>query len=434
MKRYIVTAIAFLVVLSTARAQSETSSFDVDGIKVIFKPTLKNIINVRLYFRAGVGDYPANKAGLENLAIEAATQCGTKKHPGQDFRDAADKYSIIVSGTAEEDYGYAQVDCMDKYFDPAWELFTEAVITPTFSEKDVEQLRDRFITRIRATQSSPDTWLDHLLVKNGFEGTPYATDPDGTEESIKAITIDEMKTYYNTLLNKNRVFLVVVGKIDKEALIKKIHASFGNLPVKLYQPVVYNTPAFNDNKVLTESRDIPLSYIGAIMNAPKFTDPDYVPFRMSLAVLSGVLFSQLRTNLHLSYDQGAEMVTQQMPYSKMFVSTPKPKEAVETMAFLLKRVKQLSLGNTDVKQLKGEFITRNYVTQQSSSALTENLGRAEILGGWEYEEHLPDMIDKATPEQINAAFNKYLTGLRWSYLGNPAGAADAAEAFRQPIN
>lgn len=434
MKRYILTVALFVGVLTQVKAQSATTSFDVDGIKVIFKPTLKNIINARLYFRAGVADYPANKAGLESLAIEAATQCGTKKYPGQNFRDAADKYSIIIGGSAEQDFGYTSVDCMDKYFNQAWDLFTEAIMNPTFSPTDVELLRDRFITRTRGTQSSPDKWLDHLIMQNGFEGTPYATDPDGTEQSLKGITIDEMKAYYSSILNKNRVFLVVVGKINKQELIDKIHATLAAMPAKPYQPVNYQTPAFTDNKVLVEKRDIPLAYVGAIMNAPKFTDADNVPFRLGMGAFGGLLFSQLRTDLHLSYSQGADVETLLMPYAQMYVSTPKPKEAVKAMAFLLKKIKEVTLNNAGMKELKGEFITGNYVKQQSSSALTESLGLAEILGGWEYEEHLPDLIDKVTPAQINAAFNKHLVGLRWSYLGDPGLANDAADAFKQQIN
>jgi zinc protease len=62
------------------------------------------------------------------------------------------------------------------------------------------------------------------------------------------------------------------------------------------------------------------------------------------------------------------------------------------------------------------------------------LGLAEILGGWKYEEDLPAMINNVTPNQINHAFNKYILGMRWCYLGDPKLADDAADAFKEPIN
>jgi len=434
MKKYILTLILVIAVFAIGHAQSETTSFDVDGIKVIYKPTQKNIINVRLYFRAGVSNYPANKAGIESFAIEATTQCGTKKYSGNALRDTADKYSILISGSSVQDYGYTQVNCMDRYFNSAWDLFTEAVMNPVFDPDEVQLLRNKMITRTNGFQSSPDSRIDQLVMQNGFEGTAYATDPDGTEESLKALTVDELKTYYSSILNKNAVFLVVVGKISRDELISKIKASFGAMPAKEYTPVVYQLPAFNDNKVLVEKRDLSTNYIGAIMNSPKFTSADFVAFRLGMGAFSGLLFRQLRTNLHLSYSQGAHVEMLQMPYAEMYVSTTKPKDAVGAMATLLKRVKGINLSDRGLKEMKSGFITSYYTKQQSSAAITGNLGKAEILGGWQYEEKLPDFVDQVTVEQINSAFNKYIIGLRWSYLGNAALADEATNAFKQSVN
>jgi len=434
MKKYVLSLILLIAGSAVVMAQSETTSFDVDGVKVIFKPTQKNIINVRMYYRAGVSNYPASKAGIESFAIEATTQCGTKKYSGNEFKDIADKYSILISGSSVQDYGFIQLNCMGKYFNNAWDLFTEAVMNPTFNENEVQLLKNKLITRTKGFQSSPDTHLNQLIVQNGFDGTAYATDPDGTEESLNALTADDLKSYYNTILNKNAIFLVVVGKIDKEELISKVRASFAAMPARPYTPVVYQLPAFNDNKLLVEKRDLSTNYIGAIMNSPRFTSADFVPFRMGIGVFSGLLFRQLRTNLHLSYSQGAHVEMKQMPYAEMHVSTTKPKEAVNAMTALLKKVKSVVFNERGLEEMKGGFITSNYIRQQSSAALAGNLGNAEILGGWEYEENLPAMIDKVTAEDINRALNKYIIGLRWSYLGNQALADDAADAFKQPIN
>jgi zinc protease len=70
MKKIFVTFLLICGSLSVT-AQTETTSFDVDGIKVIFKPTLKDIVNVRMYYRGGVTNYPASQAGIESFALEA---------------------------------------------------------------------------------------------------------------------------------------------------------------------------------------------------------------------------------------------------------------------------------------------------------------------------------------------------------------------------
>lgn len=52
MKRIVIN-IYFLFIALGALAQSKATSFDVAGIKVILKPTQKEIINVSMYYRGG---------------------------------------------------------------------------------------------------------------------------------------------------------------------------------------------------------------------------------------------------------------------------------------------------------------------------------------------------------------------------------------------
>lgn len=434
MKKYLFTLILLAVGITTVTAQSETTSFDVDGIKVIFKPTLKNIINVRLYFRAGVSNYPSSQAGIESFAIEATTQCGTKKYPGSTFQDIADKYSILIDGSSEQDYGFTEFNCAYKFFNQAWDMFTDAIMNPTFEDSEVQLLRNKLIGRIRSAQSSPDSRIDQLAMKNAFGGTAYATDPDGSEGTLAALNPDDLKNYYQSILNKNEIFLVVVGKIDKDELIKKVKASFASVPVRPYSPVTYDQPVYNDNKLLIEKRPLATNYIKAVMNAPQFTSDDFVPFRIGMSAFGSVLFRELRTRLHLSYDPSADVSLLQMPYAEMSVSTTDPREAVQQMTVLLRKVKGITLSEDGLKEMKNGYITSNYIKQQSSAAIAANLGKAEILGGWKYEDNFATLIEHVTPQQIRDAFNKYIVGLRWTYLGNAAPAEQANEAFKQPLN
>jgi zinc protease len=170
-----------------------------------------------------------------------------------------------------------------------------------------------------------------------------------------------------------------------------------------------------------------------IMNAPPCNSTEFVPYRMGLAAFGGALFASLRTQRNLSYSQGAYANPGQMPYGIMFVSTAQPKEAVQVMTDMLIKVKNYGLSPVGLQHLQGSFITNYYMSEQSSSAIAGSLGEAEILGGWYLAESLPGLVQKATPEQIKDAMNKYIVGLRWSYLGKSSLADDAADAFKVAV-
>ena len=56
-----------------------TKEFTVGGIKIIYKPSIKEIISVRLFVRGGTANYSKEQEGVETLALAVATQGGTKK-------------------------------------------------------------------------------------------------------------------------------------------------------------------------------------------------------------------------------------------------------------------------------------------------------------------------------------------------------------------
>ena len=75
----------------------------VNGVKVIVQPSGNEIVQVLTLFKGGVQNYPADKAGIEDLAITALTECGTKKDSKNSFKDKLDKVSAEIEGTAGMD-------------------------------------------------------------------------------------------------------------------------------------------------------------------------------------------------------------------------------------------------------------------------------------------------------------------------------------------
>jgi zinc protease len=430
MKRIFLTLILTTVCFTAIFAQAETTAFDVDGIKVIFKPTVKNTVSVRVYFRGGVSNYTAQQAGIERLALGAVVGCGTTKHTANEFKDAADYYSIDFGNSAEYDFSDVELSCVAKYFDKGWALLSEAINHPVFDANEVQMLKNNVISALRAEESTPDKHVEQLMMKNAFKGTVYDTDPDGTEETITALTPTDLKSYYTTMLNKNKMFIVIAGKITKEDIIEKVKAAFSAIPSAPYVPIALTEPVWNDNNTLAEARSLATNYIDGIMNAPVMSSPDYIAYKLGISAFSGTLFSVLRTQHNLSYDPGAFVTNLRMPYTVMYVSTTNPAEAITLMVSELNRVKELTVTNKSFNQMKSSFITSNYMKLQGSSAITGNLGLAEVMGSWTYFENMPAMLEQVTPQQITQAMQKYPVGVRWSYLGDIEAAKQANDAFR----
>ncbi|HWK04633.1 MAG TPA: pitrilysin family protein [Puia sp.] len=424
-----------MLVLTTRAQVAPTSSFDVEGIKVILKPTIKQIVHVSIYFRGGVNNYPAEKAGIEKMALKGALDCGTAKYATGIFKDKADGIGAQLNAVAGLDDGRISLNCIVKYFNEGWDLLAAAVATPVYEEGSFGIMKQKLIGELQQADGNPDTKLRTLAISSAFKGTPYAIDPSGTNAVLTGLTAGEVKNYYfGTLLNKSRIFIVVVGNVTREDITAKIKATFSALPAGTYAPQTAQAPSFGSSPVTVEERAISTNYILGIMNAPAYSSPDYVPFMLSFWELHGLMFSEIRVRRHLSYAPNADLHATLLPFADMYVSTTDPKTSVEVMGNCLRFMKNKDIARRSLNQIKALYITSSYKRQESSDALAETLGRAETLGGWEMEEQLPALIQKTTRSEMSDAFSKYVGGITWTYLGDKGKANEAMGAFSKSVN
>lgn len=418
MKPYILTFI-FILFLFSARSQTKAVSFDVNGLKVILRPTQKETISMSMYFRGGVMNYKPEQAGIENLALAAASSCGTKNYSVDDYKELADEYGINIGGSSEIDYGTISMDCISKYFEQGWKLFSDAVANPIFDKSEFQSTKERIISGIYQLHASPESRIEQMSMQAIFDGSQYSTEPKGKDLTVSGFTADSVSNYYhNQLLNRSKMFLVVAGKITKEALEKKINESFKGIAAKPYTPPVYHQKAIEGEHLLTEQRDLATNYISGVMNAPVMSSPDYAPFMLAINALSGNLHYELRVKQGLSYAPGATIKMQQMPYTSMYVSTTQPKKSFQAMVAVYNSIRSGRYSQSFLDGIKKDHRLRYYRHQESSSSIVDDLGEAEVLGGYKMEEDMLDNINKVTLEDIGKAFEKYAKGAIWLYLGD----------------
>jgi zinc protease len=418
MKNYILGIFICFYALGV-NAQSKTTTFEVNGLKVIFRPTQKETVSIAMFYRGGVMNYFPESAGIENLALSAATNCGTKNYSVHDYKELADEYGINISGASTTDYGVISLNCINKYFNQGWKLFSDAIVNPVFDKAEFDNQKERIISVTHARDAVPEAIVDEMTMANMFKGTRYSTPPLGTETTLRKLNTDSIKNYYyNTLLNKERMFLVVAGKISREDLEAKVKAAFASLKGAKYMVPSYPDTALVGNKLFTSQRSIATNYISRVMNAPKMSSPDYPAFKLAITVLSSYMHFKLRTEQALSYAPGATVKTLQMPYTSLYVSTTQPKKSVQGIMEAFTDVKEGSYNTNVIKEIQKSYRLDSYSDQESAVSLVSNLGKAEILGGYKLEEDLVAKVSAVTPEDVARVYNKYLTGAIWIFVGN----------------
>ena len=414
-----VSLLILLLITATGFAQNNTVEFTANGLKVILRQTQKETLVMSMYFRGGSANYSPANAGIESLALSGIIECGTSKYSANDFNDQIDEYGLHLSGEATKDYGIVKLSCISSYTDEAWKLFSSAISSPVFETQKFNLLKDQKINELKSGLSDPDARLKQLAQEFAFATTSYAINPDGTVASLASLNRDAVKDYYyNTLLNKNRMFLVVAGNITKEYLEKKIQDAFSEIPAKAYSPAIIKSPLFTQDSYTIESRPIATNYVSGILNAPTLNNPDYPAFRLAVTILHSALFDVLRLSKHLSYAPSATMSEGKISYVTMYASTSQPQETVKAMYSVLSYLESKTYSDKTMENVRKSQLISYAKQQEIMSDIADQLGKAEIMGDWKLAEGLGQRMSLVTAEEMKVVLNHYTKNITWAYIGD----------------
>ncbi len=131
------TLVIFLLVLlaGTNVFSQDVQSFDVNGLKVIFKQnTANDILSVNMYFKGGVVNLNEDQAGLEALTL-IVTQKATKNYPKDKLNATLERMNTQINSNASLDYSRLSMLCVKQNFDASWNIFVDMLLNPSFARR-----------------------------------------------------------------------------------------------------------------------------------------------------------------------------------------------------------------------------------------------------------------------------------------------------------
>jgi zinc protease len=403
-----------------ASAQSKPAyEMTVNGVKVIVQPSGNEIVQVLTLFKGGVQNYPADKAGIEDLAIIALTECGTKKDSKNAFKDKLDKVSAEIEGTAGMDYSYLTLNCIKSDLDQVWPLYSDALTIPLFDSAEFDRVKQNAINAIKSRGSRPDFAISKMGKETAFKGKDYSKSPFGDENIVSKLTPYETKSYYTSILTRSRMLIVVVAELDRSAIEQKVKELTANIPegntIKLNR---YNySPGLNT--FTEQKKSVATNYIQGTTGGPQPGSSEFNAFVIAMDIFSDKQYLEVRTNNGLSYAPQAFFVGGLTPYTVLRVSTTNPDKYVSVMDQLIVKTHTEGFSAEEVKNSKMGYVTGFYSKMETNAAQAVSLAANEILfNDWKRSLRINEDLKKVSAEDVDKAFNKYLQKITWVYQGD----------------
>ena len=175
------------------------------------------MVDVQLRFARSGHAHEGDKYGL-------ASMTASMLHEGAGGMDV-DEIVDTFSGLGARSGAHASADSSQvslrsltdpQYFDKALETWIKVFSSPDFPEEQFERRRKNTLTGIESKRQNPGAIANEAFNKALYRDHPYAHPGSGTEETVTAMTLDDLRHFYQKHYVTSNLIITMVGAISRE--------------------------------------------------------------------------------------------------------------------------------------------------------------------------------------------------------------------------
>jgi zinc protease len=406
-----------------------TTDFMVDGVHVVLRQTTANdVVAANLYLLGGTRQLTPETQGIEAMLL-IASERGTKKFSKDALRALTARLGSDIVIDPGVDWTMIGARSLRDSFDSTWVVLADRVTSPRLDSAEVERVREQILSEVSTRRDSPDALVSALADSATWQGHPYALEPLGTAETISRITLAQLRNYERDQMNTSRMLLVVVGNVDRAKIEQLVHATIGKQPRGSYRWTPPPTLPTGTPSLTIAPRSLPTNYLLGYYAGPPASSSDYPALRVATAVLSGRLFSEIRSRRNLTYAVDAPFIERAASAGGLYVTTTAPETTLALMRTEVKRLQEDEIDPSGLERLVQQFITEYFLNNETNAAQADFIARAVLYRGSALAaDRFVDELRAVRPEDVKRVARTYMRGVHFAYVGDPAAAPRRAEA------
>lgn len=250
------------------------------------------------------GDALESKKDAAGFTAAMITK-GTKTKTALDIAKILDGVGADLSVSNGTEYTNVSGSAIMKHKEVLLNMLVDVMTNPTFPKDELEKFKVQAKAGIKSEKSDPGSLASNMAKKAMFGSDhPYAS--VSTEETVDAITLEDIKKYYKDFYLPNSSSMVIVGDFKTDDIIKELNSKLaawkkGDI-MKLEIPVPKPMPKgiyFIERKGSVQS-----SVRYANLTVP-FSDPDYLSINVASHVINssfaGRMFKIIREKHSYTY-------------------------------------------------------------------------------------------------------------------------------------
>ena len=272
------------------------------------------LVSFEIMLRGGHWADPLDKPGVASLLASLLMQ-GTVTKTAAQLEEAIDMLGATINVTNSNEEMRIRATCLQRNFEPTFNLVKEILLEPRWDVAQFERLHKSLLTNLKGREANSTALAAINFYKLVYGDQHILGHPAaGNLQTAPSITIDDLKSFYNTYVSPSVATFHVAGAVSKDRVISTLGSLSNEWRAKAVVLPVYTVPE-QKNSGNVFFIDVPGSkqsvlYIGKLALSAADPNSDRLEFANEIlgSGSSGMLTQVLRINKGYTYGANSFLV------------------------------------------------------------------------------------------------------------------------------
>jgi len=419
-----------------------------NGIEVVLAERhAAPIVHMSLMFDAGQAAEPRDRPGTARMTLEMLDE-GAGTRNVLEVAERKEELSAQIGAQSNLDTSFILLNSLKAKLPESLDLVADIVRRPHFPATELERLRAQRLAAIQQEKSQPQGMATRIYPSLIYGADhPYGgtRSGNGTEASVQAITVDDLKRFHARWIRPDDARILIVGDTTMAEAKPLLERAFGDWksptearPVKDVPKVASQTAP---RVFLVNKRDAGQTLLLGAHLAPPITDPDETAMNLASSVFGGMFISRLNLNLredkHWSYSAGSQMGSSRGQRPFVVYTQVQTDRTADSVKEILKELRDIT-SDKPITATELKLATDNLVVGLPGENETSAEVASSFLNILQYglkDSYYNDLVPLAqgiNEAQVNAAAKKLIhpEQLTWIVVGDLAKIEEPIRALK----